>query len=124
MDLSNIDIPEIVAFAAGIGGLVKGFLSGGKADKAEAKAKEIEEARAATKISRDNEVQELRVQIAVLQEKGTRTDARLKEGNEHFVRVENEIKETNGLLRELLGAFKNQGGKISDRIARDSRFEL
>ena len=50
----------------------------------------------------------------------------MSEGNGHFVRLEGEVKETNGLLREIIGALRNKGLVISEthKVARDAGLEL
>ena len=44
--------------------------------------------------------------IALLEQKVAEHDKMLAEGNDRFDRIERELKETNGLLRELVGMFK------------------
>lgn len=55
--------------------------------------------REATKVERDS-------RISVLETKVNELEHRLDAGNERFDRIEKELKETNGMLRELLGMFK------------------
>lgn len=50
--------------------------------------------------------QERDTRIALLEQKVTEHDKMMENGNERFDRIERELKETNGLLRELLGMFK------------------
>lgn len=52
-----------------------------------------------TKVERDT-------RIALLEQKVAEHDKMLAEGNDRFDRIERELKETNGLLRELVGMFK------------------
>lgn len=52
-----------------------------------------------TKIERDT-------RIALLEQKVAEHDRMMAEGNDRFDRIERELKETNGLLRELVGMFK------------------
>jgi uncharacterized coiled-coil protein SlyX len=52
-----------------------------------------------TKVERDT-------RIALLEQKVSEHDKMLSEGNDRFDRIERELKETNGLLRELVGMFK------------------
>ena len=50
--------------------------------------------------------QERDTRIALLEQKVTEHDKMMENGNDRFDRIERELKETNGLLRELLGMFK------------------
>jgi hypothetical protein len=59
----------------------------------------IRDDREKTKIERDTE-------IALLKQKVAEHDKMMESGNDRFDRIERELKETNGLLRELLGMFK------------------
>ena len=59
----------------------------------------IVKAREATKQDRDTA-------IALLKQKVEEHDKMMENGNDRFDRIERELKETNGLLRELLGMFK------------------
>lgn len=106
IDISGFDAVTVGAF---VGSLIKAFMSDSKASRAEAKAKEIEEARAATKIERDT-------RIAVLEEKNKYLESRLSEGNDRFEKVEKKIDETNKnveqtnrILGEIKGALMNNG---------------
>ena len=62
----------------------------------------------------------------MLQHENKEVRERLSEGNGHFVRLEGEVKETNGLLREIIGALRNSGFLISKspKLSRDSGLEL
>lgn len=106
IDISGFDAVTVGAF---VGSLIKAFMSDSKASRAEAKAKEIEEARAATKIERDT-------RIAVLEEKNKYLESRLSEGNDRFEKLEKKIDETNKnveqtnhILGEIKGALMNSG---------------
>lgn len=55
--------------------------------------------RESTKVERDT-------RIAILESKVSEMDKRLEEGNDRFKRFERELKETNGMLRELIWMFK------------------
>lgn len=106
VDISGFDAVTVGAF---VGSLIKAFMSDSKASRAEAKAKEIEEARAATKIERDT-------RIAVLEEKNKYLESRLSEGNDRFEKLEKKIDETNKnveqtnhILGEIKGALMNSG---------------
>ena len=106
IDFSGLDM---VAIGSGVGAIIKALMSDSKASRAEAKAKEIEEARAATKIERDT-------RIAVLEEKNKYLESRLSEGNDRFEKLEKKIDETNKnveqtnhILGEIKGALMNSG---------------
>lgn len=106
IDISGFDAVTVGAF---VGSLIKAFMSDSKASRAEAKAKEIEKARAATKIERDT-------RITVLEEKNKYLESRLSEGNDRFEKVEQKIDETNKnveqtnhILGEIKGALMNSG---------------
>lgn len=106
IDISGFDAVTVGAF---VGSLIKAFMSDSKASRAEAKAKEIEEARAATKIERDT-------RIAVLEEKNKYLESRLSEGNDRFEKLEKKLDETNKnveqsnhILGEIKGALMNNG---------------
>ena len=123
MELTGIDW----AFLAGLAGtFLKSLLSDRKAAKAEDQARSIVADRAQTKQERDREIENLKTEVKVLQHENKEVRERLSEGNSHFVRLESEVKETNGLLREIIGALNNKGLIISGspKVARDSRLEL
>lgn len=60
----------------------------------------------AVKRDRENTKVERDTRIAILESKVAEMDKRLEEGNDRFERFERELKETNGMLRELIGMFK------------------
>ena len=123
MELTGIDW----AFLAGLAGtFLKSLLSDRKAAKAEDQARSIVADREQTKQERDREIENLKTEVKVLQHENKEVRERLSEGNSHFVRLESEVKETNGLLREIIGALNNKGLIISGspKVARDSRMEL
>ena len=100
LDISAIDIGTI---ATAVGTFLGSYKMASKA-KNEAKdamerAEAIAKAREVTKIERDTK-------IAILEEKCSEMQKRLDEGNDRFDRFEKELKETNGMLRELIGMFK------------------
>lgn len=123
MELTGIDW----AFIAGLAGtFLKSLLSDRKAAKAEDQARSIVADREQTKQERDREIESLKSEVKLLQHENKEVRERLSEGNGHFVRLESEVKETNGLLREIIGALNNNGLIISGspKVARDSRLEL
>lgn len=120
MDITQTDFTNIVTFFVGIGALIKGFLSDNKANKAETRARDIEEDRALTKVQRDQEVQELKTTVAVLQTQYEEVRKRLAEGNEQFKALDdkvdttnNRLNITNDLLNQIVGALKNSGLKFN-----------
>lgn len=123
MELTGIDW----AFLAGLAGtFLKSLLSDRKAAKAEDQARSIVADREQTKQERDREIEILKSEVKVLQHENKEVRERLSEGNGHFVRLEGEVKETNGLLREIIGALRNKGLVISEthKAARDAGLEL
>lgn len=113
MDITGVDWVSVGSAIIAIGGVAKGFMAASRANIAEAKARTIEEDRERTKIDRDNELQRLKTKIAVMDAKCIEMTKRLDEGNSHFKELEKELKDNNGLLRELLGALRNAGLNIS-----------
>ena len=67
--------------------------------KAHSESTDIVRSREATKHERDT-------RIALLEQKVEEHEKMMANGNDRFDRIERELKETNGLLRELLGMFK------------------
>lgn len=123
MELTGIDW----AFIAGLlGTFLKSMLSDRKAAKAEDQARSIVADREQTKQERDREIENLKTEVALLKAFKDDAERRLLDGNNHFVRLECEVKETNGLLREIIGALRNSGFLISKspKLSRDSGLEL
>ena len=110
VNLTAVEIIKILgAIAAVITGftaLVKAFGSLKEARAAKAEAEAIVQARKKTAEQRDNQVEQLNTKIEVLKNEVKNHNRRLNEGTEKFATLEGEIKETNGLLREILGALK------------------
>lgn len=115
--------------------LAKGYMASKRADKAEAHAAAIESDRETTKLDRDRKIQELETRQAVMDAKCKEMEARLQEGNGHFAKLEQEMKESNKamqtelaknneLLNRLVGALQNSGLRITTMEPRDSRLEL
>ena len=82
-------IPVIIAFLVAATGWLKSHTE----------VKAVQRDRETTKVERDT-------RIALLEAKVSEMDKRLEEGNDRFERFEKELKETNGMLRELIGMFK------------------
>ena len=123
MDITGIDIAALAGFVGSMGTAIASVL---KAKQADRRSSEIEVAREQSKKDRDREIEALKSEVKLLQHENRETRERLNEGNNHFVRLESEVKETNGLLREIIGALNNKGLIISGspKVARDSRLEL
>jgi peptidoglycan hydrolase CwlO-like protein len=123
MDITGIDIAALAGFVGSMGTAIASVL---KAKQADRRSSEIEVAREQSKKDRDREIESLKSEVKLLQHENRETRERLNEGNTHFVRLESEVKETNGLLREIIGALNNNGLIISgsQKVARDSRLEL
>ena len=123
MDITGMDIAALAGFVGSMGTAIASVL---KAKQADRRSSEIEVAREQSKKDRDREIESLKSEVKLLQHENRETRERLNEGNSHFVRLESEIKETNGLLREIIGALNNKGLIISGspKVARDSRMEL
>ena len=123
MDITGIDIAALAGFVGSMGTAIASVL---KAKQADRRSSEIEIAREQSKKERDREIENLKSEVKVLQHENKEVRERLSEGNGHFVRLECEVKETNGLLREIIGALNNKGLIISGspKVARDSRLEL
>ena len=85
--------PDLIAAIVGILGAGAAYI------KAHAENTEIVKSRESTKVERDSRIASLETTVENLK-------SQLEAGNTRFDRIEKELKETNGLLRELLGMFK------------------
>ena len=99
MDITGIDIAAIVTGFGSLGGCIA---AGVKAIKS---GNEARAAKAQTEL-RDEQVQELKTGLAVVQEQIKTHANRLNDGDEKFEAFASELKEQNGLLREILVALK------------------
>jgi hypothetical protein len=130
MDITGIDIAAVAGLVGTTGtaivSIVKAVQAVRKAEAADARAIAIELQREQAKKDRDREIENLKSEVKVLQHENKEVRERLSEGNGHFVRLEGEVKETNGLLREIIGALRNKGLVISEthKVARDAGLEL
>lgn len=110
MDITGLDIIKFLAgltgVITGITGLVKAIKSTGEAKDAKAQTELIQEQRKAQTVLRDEQVQELKTGLAVVQEQIKNHASRLNDGDEKFEAFAGELKEQNGLLREILVALK------------------
>lgn len=118
MDLSTI-VPILTGVAAIITGLVSlvkavQAISQAKAVKEEAEA--IKAARILTQAAREKEYQGLQTRVAVAEATIASQGKRLDEGNNKFDLFEREMKENNGLLRELIGVLKASGFKVGENV--------
>lgn len=113
MDITGIDIAAVATLVGSIGtaatAVVKAVQAVRKAEAADARAVAIELQREQSKKERDQEIENLKSEVKLLQHENRETRERLNEGNTHFVRLESEAKETNGLLREIIGALNING---------------
>lgn len=125
-----MDIAAVATLVGSIGtavaAVVKALQAGRKAEAADARAIAIELQREQAKKERDREIENLKTEVALLKAFKDDAEKRLLDGNNHFVRLEGEVKETNGLLREIIGALRNKGLVISDtkKAALDSRLDI
>lgn len=110
MDITGLDIIKFLAgltgVITGITGLVKAIKSTSEAKDAKAQTELIQEQRKAQTVLRDEQVQELKTGLAVVQEQIKNHTNRLNDGDEKFEAFAGELKEQNGLLREILVALK------------------
>ena len=130
LNITGIDIAAVATLVGSIGtaatAVVKAVQAVRRAEAADARAVAIELQREQAKKERDLEIENLKSEVKLLQHENKETRERLNEGNSHFVRLESEAKETNGLLREIIGALRNRGLVISEthKVARDAGLEL
>lgn len=99
-----------IAFA--LGSFVKGFFSDARVSKAETRVRDIEAQRAETKAARDQENQELKTKVAVLEAQYQEVTKRLAEGTAQFKDLDAKMDTTNKLLNQIVGALKNSGFKV------------
>ena len=100
IDLSGLDM---VAIGSGVGAIIKALMSDSKAEKANARASEIETARIATKAERDREFQEIKTEVAVLKAQNEMMQKQLAEGTTRFCTMENDLKQINKSLNVIIG---------------------
>ena len=130
LNITGIDIAAVATLFGSIGtaatAVVKAVQAVRRAEAADARAVAIELQREQAKKERDLEIENLKSEVKLIQHENKETRERLNEGNSHFVRLESEAKETNGLLREIIGALRNRGLVISEthKVARDAGLEL
>ena len=110
VNLTAVEIIKILgaiaAVITGITGLVKALGSLKEARAAKAEAEAIVQARKKTAEQRDNQAQEMKTEIEVLKKIVANHEKQLADGTHEFESIRSELKEQNGLLREILGAIK------------------
>lgn len=113
------NLPMIISTLTAVAGVLTALVSLVKAIQATSQAKAVKEeadaikaARVLTQAAREKEYQELKTQQAVDHEIIISQGKRLDEGNNKFDLFERELKENNGLLRELIGVLKASGFKV------------
>lgn len=110
MDITGIDIVALstgfASFCGTIGAVLKALKSDASARAAEERTSTIQRERKAQSEFRDAQVQEMKTEIAVLKHEQQSHSVRLDEGQRQFDSLSKELKEQNGLLREVLGALR------------------
>lgn len=110
MDFSVTEIIKILGAVAGVitglTALVKAIKSDDNVKKASFEIDAINKARENTALARDAQAQEMRTEIEVLKKVVTDHEKQLADGTHEFESIRSELKEQNGLLREILGALK------------------
>ena len=96
----------IAGIITGITALVKVIKSDGNVKKASSEIEAINKAREETAIVRDAQTQELKTEMEVLKNIVENHEKQLADGTHEFESIRTELKEQNGLLREILGALK------------------
>lgn len=110
MDYSVTEIIKILGAVAGVitglTALVKAIKSDDNVKKASFEIDAINKARENTALARDAQAQEMKTEIEVLKKVVTDHEKQLADGTHEFESIRSELKEQNGLLREILGALK------------------
>ena len=110
MDITNIDVVQffgaIAAVITGITAFVKALKTDSNTKKASLEIEAIHKDRDETAIIRDAQTQELKTEIEVLKNVVANHGKQLADGTHEFESIRSELKEQNGLLREILGALK------------------
>lgn len=110
VNLTAMEIIKILGALAGvitgITALVKALKSSDILKKANAEIDAINKARENTALARDAQAQELKTEIEVLKKIVSNHEKQLADGTHEFESIRSELKEQNGLLREILGALK------------------
>lgn len=110
VNLTAMEIIKILGALAGvitgITALVKALKSSDILKKANSEIEAINRAREETAIVRDAQTQELKTEMEVLKNVVANHGKQLADGTHEFESIRAELKEQNGLLREILGALK------------------
>ena len=107
MDISGLDITFLLSsFGTGAAAFFKAFRSDSNAKKANAEIDAINKDRENTALARDAQAQEMKTEIEVLKKVVADHEKQLADGTHEFESIRSELKEQNGLLREILGALK------------------
>ena len=110
VNLTAMEIIKILGAVAGvitgITALVKALKSSDILKKANSEIEAINKARENTALARDAQAQELKTEIEVLKKIVSNHEKQLADGTHEFESIRSELKEQNGLLREILGALK------------------
>lgn len=117
------NLPMIISTLTAVAGvltalvsLVKAIQATSQAKSARDEAEAIKAARILTQAAREKEYQGLQTRVAVAEATIASQGKRLDEGNNKFDLFEREMKENNGLLRELIGVLKASGFKVGDNV--------
>ena len=126
MDITGIDIAAVAGLVGTTGtaivSIVKEVQASRKAGDADRRALDIELAREKTKRERDQELQSLKTEVAVLKALQDETNKRLAEGTDQFKALDDKVDKTNSLLHEILGALNNCGLDVSRKSRNGGTF--
>ena len=126
MDITGIDIAAVAGLVGTTGtaivSIVKAVHASRKAGDADRRALDIELAREKTKRERDQELQSLKTEVAVLKALQDETNKRLAEGTDQFKALDDKVDKTNSLLHEILGALNNRGFDVSRKSGNGGNF--
>lgn len=126
MNITGIDIAAVATLVGSIGtaivSIVKAVQASRKAGDADRRALDIELAREKTKRERDQELQLLKTEVAVLKALQDETNKRLAEGTDQFKALDDKVDKTNSLLHEILGALNNWGLDVSRKSRNGGNF--
>lgn len=110
VNLTAMEIIKILGAVAGvitgITALVKALKSSDILKKANSEIEAINKDRENTALARDAQAQELKTEIEVLKKIVSNHEKQLADVTHEFESIRSELKEQNGLLREILGALK------------------
>ena len=126
MDITGIDIAAVAGLVGTTGtaivSIVKAVQASRKAGDADRRALDIELAREKTKRERDQELQSLKTEVAVLKALQDEVNKRLAEGTDQFKALDDKVDKTNSLLHEILGALNNWGLDVSRKPRNGGNF--